>query len=92
MKIKRFNESEEFEQEFELPKEEQPMFSMRELESAFLAARMKTHPQSESGKPGFRTFKDWYLQELGGKIDMDDYPFDMHTIPPFKNLIMNQFR
>lgn len=92
MRIKRFNESEEFEQEFELPKEEQPLFSMMELEAAFLSARIGTHPNSQSGKPHFPTFKDWYLSELGGKIDMDDYSFDMDTRFPFRKSIMSQFR
>ena len=135
MKIKRFNESEEFEQEFELPKEEQPMFSMMELEAAFLSARIGTYPNSQSmenlhrllkrqvvkflpdvninepgfskfleslyqvyldfGKPGFPTFKDWYLQELATRSEpraMDDYTFDMHTRFPFRKSIMNQFR
>ena len=88
MKLKRFNESEEFEQDQELPKEQQPLFSMNELEAAFLSARVK----SLNGKPGFPTFKDWYLSELDHKVDMRDNPFDMHTRFPFAKPHKDDFR
>ena len=77
----------------ELPVENQPMFSMEELEAAFLSARVP-RANSKDGIPLFATFKDWYLQELAtsGPRAMRDYPFDMHTRFPFRKSGMGEFR
>ena len=75
----------------ELPVENQPMFSMEELEAAFLSARVP-RANSKDGIPLFATFKDWYLSELDHKVDMRDYPFDMHTRFPFAKPHKDDFR
>ena len=85
--IKKFNEEffypEKYdgqsEQEQELSKSEQPLFTMEQLEAAFLSARVV----DQEGEPRFENFREWYMSELGSSVDMRDYAFDKHTKSPF---------
>jgi len=63
----------------DLPKSEQPLFSMEQLEGAFLSARVV----DQEGEPRFKDFRDWYMSELGSSVDMRDYAFNKHTKSPF---------
>ena len=71
--IKRFNE------EFFYPEKYEPLFSMEQLEGAFLSARVV----DQEGEPRFENFREWYMSELGSSVDMRDYAFDKHTKSPF---------
>jgi hypothetical protein len=60
--IRNFNESME-EEEFhpeESHMDEEPRFTLHQLEAAFMSARYNVN-----GKPRFADFKDWFTSELG---------------------------
>lgn len=87
--------------EYELPKEKKPLFSIQELEAAFLSSRIV----DQKGQPQFKYFKDWYISELGSgpsrfmpeesikdiKDLSRDYSFDAHTRFPFNKKGWDQF-
>ena len=73
------NYEEQPESEEDLLKEEQPLFTMHQLEGAFLSARVV----DQEGEPRFENFREWYMSELGSSVDMRDYAFDKHTKSPF---------
>lgn len=70
--IKKFNESIGIE---ELPMDEQPRFTMKQLEAAFMSARIIFDekgrvpfvPTIEGAgyEARFKDFKDWFISELG---------------------------
>lgn len=72
--IKKFNESEQFQSE-ETHMDEQPKFTLEQLEAAFMSARIVFNKQGRGSfnklvtdagyEPRFQDFQDWFTSELG---------------------------